>query len=239
MSPIRAVFIDAGNTLFTERRSRASIYATVARSFGGETNESDAADSMGHAFAEMPTAQDGAFRYSTGWFEAFNHRVLRELGVSEVRWEKAHLELLQRFESPKTYKLFKEVPTVVEKLSNLGVTVGVVSNWSERLPVLREGLGIRDCFDFIVTSAEMKSEKPERNIFERALFRAGVPGEEALHVGDHPERDVRGACEAGLRAALLDRNSEDGNTTREGIPVLSDLHGILPLVEQMQHASHS
>ena len=38
-----------------------------------------------------------------------------------------------------------------------------------------------------------------------------------------------------LRAALLDRDTEF-ESTREGFPVVSDLRGILPLVEQATHA---
>ncbi|MDP6940883.1 MAG: HAD-IA family hydrolase [Planctomycetota bacterium] len=239
MPPTRAIFLDAGNTLFTERRPRAAIYSTVARSHGSRANEDDAADLMGRAFAEIPFSAEGNFRYSTAWFETFNEIVLREMGVSESRWESAHKELIERFESPKTYKLFKETEAVLRELSNLGLTLGVVSNWSERLPVLLGALGISDKFDFIVTSAEMRAEKPNRSIFERALFRAGVPADEVLHVGDHFERDVRGAQSSGIRAAHLDRMAEGAGITKEGVPVIADLGGILSLVEQTSHASRS
>jgi len=238
-SPVRAVFLDAGNTLFTERYSRAAIYAEVANEHGGQADEAEAADHMGRAFGEIPSSLEGNFRYSLAWFQAFNERVLGELGVPEDRLPEAHAALLARFENPDTYLLFPEVASVLEELSNRGLTVGVVSNWSERLPTLLAGMGVADRVEFIVTSAEMRAEKPERAIFERALFRAGVPPEEALHVGDHLERDVRGALGAGLRAALVDRAEGAPTATPEGVPVLEDLRGILTLVEQTSHASRS
>ena len=34
-SQVRAVFLDAGNTMFTERCSRAAIYTEIANRFGG------------------------------------------------------------------------------------------------------------------------------------------------------------------------------------------------------------
>ncbi|MBC8327166.1 MAG: HAD-IA family hydrolase [Planctomycetes bacterium] len=239
MSPVRAVFLDAGNTIFTERVSRSVIYAEVANGHGGQADEAEAADHMGRTFAELPSSLEGNFRYSLAWFRAFNQRVLTELGVPAGRLTDAHLALLARFEDPATYTLFPEVPAVLEELSNRGLTVGVVSNWSERLPVLLTGMGVAGQLEFIVTSAEMRAEKPERAIFERALFRAGVPPEEALHVGDHLERDVRGALGAGLRAALVDRADGAPTAAPEGVPVLEDLRGILALVEQTSHASRA
>ena len=146
---------------------------------------------------------------------------------------------MTRFESPKTYRVFKEVPVVLEELSNRGITIGVVSNWSERLPVLLKALGLTEHINFIVTSAEMRSEKPGSEIFSRALFRAGVAADEVIHLGVHPERDVRGAINAGLRACLIDRTATEAGTTKEGFPVLTDLRGILSLVEQPQDASTS
>ena len=59
----------------------------------------------------------------------------------EWRWQEVSTKLLARFENPKTYRVFKEVPAVLEERLNSGITVGVVSNWSERLPVLLKALG--------------------------------------------------------------------------------------------------
>ena len=159
------------------------------------------------------------------------------MGVPDERLAAGHEALVARFEDPGTYRLFPEVLEVLDELRKRGVTVGVVSNWSERLPALLTALGVADRFQFVVTSAEMRAEKPERAIFERALFRAGVPPEEALHVGDHLDRDVRGALGAGLRAALVDR--QGAANAPEGVPVLADLGGILGLVESTSHASRA
>ena len=236
-SPVRAVFLDAGNTLFTERRSRAAIYADVAGRFGATVDEEEAADQMGRAFAELPSTLDGNHRYSLAWFQAFNALVLSAMGVPDERLAAGHEALVARFEDPGTYRLFPEVLEVLDELRERGVTVGVVSNWSERLPALLTALGVADRFQFVVTSAEMRAEKPERAIFERALFRAGVPPEEALHVGDHLDRDVRGALGAGLRAALVDR--QGAANAPEGVPVLADLGGILGLGESTSQASRA
>ena len=223
-SPIRAVFLDAGNTLFTERRPRAAIYATVARAHGSRATQEEAAEWMSRVHAELPASFDGSYRYSLAWFRAFNERVLAACGVSAKRLDKAHEELVRRFGDPKTYKVFPEVEDALNELAARGIQVGIVSNWSECLPDLCRGLGLAPLVRFILCSAEMRSEKPERAIFERALFRAGVPAEATLHVGDQFERDVRGALQAGLRAALIDRKGSE-------LAMLRDLRDLFALID--------
>lgn len=235
--PIRAVFLDAGNTLFCERRPRVAIYGTVARKYGARVDNHAVQLALRQATDDLPRSLNGDFRYSIAWFRAFNERVLEELGVSAARRERAHLELVRRFEDPRTYRLFPEVPKVLEELLARDLVVGVVSNWSERLATLLGGLGIADRVRFIISSAEIRAEKPERAIFERALFRSGVVAEEAIHVGNDLEMDVRGALGAGMRAVLLDRSGRLREPV-DGVPVISDLRGLLDLVAPASHVHH-
>ena len=234
-NPIRAVFLDAGNTLFTEAQPRLETYSKIAASLGGKNDPEGMRTEMAEAYRQLPADIEGCTRFSLGWFRFFNDSVLNKHGVPRANLETAHHALVAHFENPSSYRLFPEVGEVLEKLSSQGILTGIVSNWSENLTTLCKGLGIANQVDFIVASAEVRSEKPEREIFERALFRAGFPPEETLHVRDHMDRDVKGAIQAGLRAALLDRDTEF-ESTQEGIPVVADLRGILPLVEQTTHA---
>lgn len=59
-------------------------------------------------------------------------------------------------------------------------------------------------FAAIVISAELGVGKPDPAIFRAALNAIGVPGTEAVMVGDSLERDVAGARRAGLRSIWLD-----------------------------------
>ena len=228
---IKAVFLDAGSTLFQHRQSRPETYLAVAKKHGLKELDFDIMKaSMEHAFSDLPDTVDGNFRYSLAWFWAFNQRVLTECGMAENQLEKAHKSLLAQFADSANYELFPEVKEVLETLSNHGMQMGVVSNWTEHLPSLLQDLGIAKHFSFIVTSADLRTEKPGRAIFERALFRAGVAAEETVHTGDHFERDVRGALNAGMRAVWLDRSGESGADC-EGVPVIADLGGLVKLLE--------
>lgn len=238
-SQTRAVFLDAGNTLFTERRPRAAIYATVARAHGSRMSDADVADEMTRAHADLPASLEGCFRHSVAWFRIFNDRVLTACGVSARRMPHASEMLVKRFQDPRTFRVFTEVPEVLASLAGRGVFVGIVSNWSEHLPELCKGLGIAENVRFILTSAELRSEKPDRAIFERAMFRSGVPAEETLHVGDNFERDVCGALSAGMRAAWLDRRGSVETGARDGVPVIHDLRGLPALLDAAPAAADS
>jgi|GEM_PF-211124 REG-2-like HAD superfamily hydrolase len=224
--PLQAIFLDAGNTLFTERRPRHELYANLVARFGCAERPVEMRGWMSEAYGNLPDQIDGHFRFSIGWFRHFHQSVLTQAGLPEHQLDEAHNALVALFENPKTYHLFEEVVPFLTELANRKIPVCVISNWSERLPRLIKGLGLKDLVAFTVTSAELRSEKPSRAIFERALFRAGASAERVIHIGDHLDRDVRGALNAGLRAILLDRTSQH-QFTRETIPVASSLHAAL------------
>ena len=46
---------------------------------------------------------------------------------------------------------------------------------------------------------ELNASKPAPDMFHAAIERAGVTPERIVHVGDHPEHDVQGAREVGMR----------------------------------------
>ena len=71
-------------------------------------------------------------------------------------------------------------------------------------PICRQ-LGLEPYLDFVVTSEEVGSDKPEPPIFQAALERAGVNASEAVHVGDQYKIDVEGARGVGISPILIDR----------------------------------
>jgi putative hydrolase of the HAD superfamily len=84
----------------------------------------------------------------------------------------------------------------------------VVSNWDCALPDWLGPPGLLDLVDGVVTSAEVGAAKPDARVFRRALELAGVGPDHAVHVGDSPDNDVRGARAAGIRPVLVQRDGE-------------------------------
>ena len=101
---------------------------------------------------------------------------------------------------------YPEVPDALRSLRRLGLRLVVVSNWDVSLHERLAETGLAELVDGVVASAEIGSAKPDPAIFARGLALAGVAAEEAWHVGDSLDADVRGAQAAGLRAVLLARD---------------------------------
>jgi len=220
---IRALFLDAHHTLFREQPSRSVIYAEVASRHGLACREPVVAAAMRKVHAALPHEIDGAWRYTPAWFRHYIDAVFRELGG--VAPPEVHAELLARFADPATFVPYPDALPALARLRPRVAVLGVVSNWSPGLPKLLAQLGLARWFDFVLASASERCEKPDREMFVRALRRAGVRPDEALHVGDHPENDVAGARAAGLQARLLLRGvATEGDAglqlTEPGLPTL-------------------
>jgi REG-2-like HAD superfamily hydrolase len=222
----RALLFDAGATLFRERSSRAAIYAEVARRHGLRFEEAAVAAAMQAVHAELPREIDGAFRYSRPWFERFIVEVFGKLGARPLPPE-LPAELFARWRSAATFRLFDDVVPTLDELGRRGLALAVLSNWSDTLPELLEGLGIAGRFRAVVVSSIERLEKPDPALFGRALARLGAAPEETLHVGDRPREDVEGAQSARIAAVLLDRDGAHPEFRGARIASLAELPRLL------------
>ena len=139
-------------------------------------------------------------------------------------------ELHDLFARPEIWKLYPEVEEVLRSLKEQKFILGMVSNWDSRLLKLCEGLGIDRFFDFKVISAVFGAAKPNPKIFEEAIKLANVRADEALHVGDSLEDDIRGAHLAGIKSIWLDRSNRHATLTkdhRDFVTAIKDLRELM------------
>jgi len=229
--PLAAVFLDLGNTLLTERPGRAEVYAEEARSSGLTMGSAEMRTLMARAHDALPREIGGAFRYSDAWFRAFQRRIfVDDLGLDESRFDGLSARLFARFEDARSFVLYPGARELLADLRAHGLMVGLVSNWSERLPRLLRALELAPAFDFVLCSATLRLEKPERAIFDAAVRRAGAPAARCLHAGDHVDRDARGALAAGIPAVLVDHEGRFGAAERALCPVVSNLGALRDLI---------
>ena len=123
------------------------------------------------------------------------------------------------------FEAYPDAAAALEELGGHGLRLIAASNWDCSLPRVLDGAGLGGLLDGVVSSAMVGARKPDRALFEAALALAGCSADEAVHVGDSLEHDVRGARAAGIRAVLVDRTG--GARNAAGVPVVSGL-GELP-----------
>jgi putative hydrolase of the HAD superfamily len=115
---------------------------------------------------------------------------------------------------------FPDVRPALAALRAGGHALVVVSNWDVSLHSVLARLRVVPLLDAVLTSAEAGARKPSPLIFERALELAGASAQDALHVGDSIEEDVRGARAAGIQPVLLRR---DGGMSFPGVRTITTL----------------
>lgn len=231
--PLRAVFLDVGETLMRPDPTWEHVYARAFEDFGVTI------EMVALQVALRSVYQGGGYGFD-GSFEPSPEQSHRRL-VEMDRYAFAQLDigpvpdeffrhLARLFMDPATWHVFPEVPGVLTELKARGLVVGAVSNWAWQLPELLDVLGLGAQFDFVAASARVGYDKPHPGIFHWALERADVAPDAAMHVGDHLEADVAGARRVGIEAVLVDRRGRY-QPPPDDVPVLHSLEGLLPLVD--------
>jgi putative hydrolase of the HAD superfamily len=136
---------------------------------------------------------------------------LRQLFHHRVEFDEATLRAAsEAFLIPilATAKTDPDAFPVLNALRKRGIKTAIVSNtpWGSSSTAwhaeLRR-LGLHNAVDAVVFCMDVGWRKPHRAPFIRALELLGVQAQQAAFVGDHPEWDVVGARQAGLRPILL------------------------------------
>jgi len=205
----KAIFFDAVGTLFHLPRGVGYHYALVGKEIGLNLD----AATLDHAFAtawnSMPKRApiDGPREDDDkGWWRELVYLVLDEVApsLSELDRDNFFEIAYEHFAEAGVWELYPEVVDVLEKLRP-HFQLAVISNFDGRLRFILEELGISKCFTIVFISSELGADKPDPEIFRRALKIVELPPGYVLHVGDDPERDWEAASTAGLSIFQLDR----------------------------------
>ncbi len=146
--------------------------------------------------------------------------------------EAARAELVARLQAHNRERALWRVPfacarSTLEALRKAGLRLGVVSNADGRAAAILRETGLAASLDVILDSHVEGVEKPDAEIFRRALSRLGVRAGETLFVGDIVSIDVVGARNAGLRPVLLDAVGAYEDVDCDRIARPSELLGLL------------
>lgn len=206
---ITTIFLDAAGTLIYLPQSVGHHYSFVAERIGLRLN----AEALDAAFADcwkqMPArpAIDGPREDDDkGWWRDLVNRVLDRVdpGLGELDRDAFFEGAYGHFAEPGVWDLYPEVSEVLENLRDQ-FQLAVLSNFDGRLRMIFEHLSVSKYFSHVFLSSELGADKPDPEIYRRALRLSGTRPNETLHVGDDPERDWQGATAVGLSVFRLVR----------------------------------
>ena len=206
---IRAILFDAAGTLFFLTKTVGDHYAYVGREVGLDLDTQQLERAFQAAWQRMPRrpAIDGPRENDDkGWWRDLVGYVFDQVApsLSELDRDNFFEVAYEHFAEAGVWKLYPEVPEVLEQLRP-HFQLAVISNFDGRLRFILQHLGISNYFSYIFISSELGADKPDPEIFRRALKLIHLNADEVLHVGDDPERDWNAAQEAGLLVFQLDR----------------------------------
>jgi len=187
---VKAVFVDAANTLLKPREPVGVTYARTARAWGVEIDPAE----VQVRFREAMRARRGTPQVGDGraWWSGV---VAESVGSEHPELFEA---LYQHYAHPRAWWVDIEALRTLGALARRGIRLGIISNFDTRLRGLYNRFALDRMFAVLVCSAEVELEKPDPAIFTLACDCAGVRPNEAVHVGDDLEVDVAGARAAGL-----------------------------------------
>ena len=222
---LQAVTFDAAGTLIRVAEPVGETYARIAADMGADLSPATIDGAFREAFPAMPpmafSEVDGRrlARAERAWWRRLVERVVhRAGGVRE--FEEYFDALFSHYASGAAWRVYPEVPEVLESARARGLKLGVVSNFDSRLEAILRELGIEALVDTVIYSTGCGAAKPDERIFARALETLCASPETALHVGDNLDADYHGALEAGMAAVHLRRR--DG-AAEEDVPTVRDL----------------
>ena len=206
---IRAILFDAAGTLFFLTKTVGDHYACVGREVGLNLDARQlerAFHSAWQQMAQRPAIDGPRENDDKGWWRELVARVFDQVAppLSELDRDNFFEIAYEHFAEASVWQLYPEVPEVLEQLRSR-FQLAVISNFDGRLRLILQNLGISKYFDHVFISSELGADKPDPEIFRRALEIIHLDANEVLEVGDDPERDWKAAKAAGLLVFRLDR----------------------------------
>lgn len=219
----KAIFFDAGGTLFRPFPSVGDIYAKAASSYGVNCDPRILELEFHSAWRKRGGLsslgqETNEEKERTWWYSLVREVFDSQGGISH--FDEFFTALHHSFEEKHLWEIYPEVLSVLDTLHRKGLILGIVSNWDLRLHRVVHNLGLAPYFDFLVSSSVCGATKPSAKIFREALKRARVMPHEAIHVGDTYEEDFVGADRVGITALLLDRTGS-GNSVPDEVRINS------------------
>lgn len=238
---LRLLTWDVKDTLLKLRQSVGEEYATKARTHGLVVE----ATALEQAFRQAYRAQSHRFpNYglshgltSRQWWVDLVLQTFHLAGIQDTQTVTPIAnQLYDDFKSPSTWRVLEGAETTLKGCRKRGLRLAVISNFDCRLEGILMGLGLREYFEFVLTSEAMGCPKPDPRIFHEALRLAHVEPPVAAHIGDSYLCDYLGARAVGMHSFLVGPEPLD-SSVRDSVPkehILPSLSHLLPALDHLE-----
>ncbi len=220
---IKAIVFDLDNTLvdFMAMKTQAIDAATTAMVDAGlELERAEIKERIDTIYKERGIEYQQVFDdLIFGIFQKIDHRVLAAGIIAYRRAREAAL------------KPYPHVTATLMELSRRGIKLALLSDAPSREAWLRLCyINFHHIFSNVVTFDDTGERKPSPKPFNKALQLLGVKPEEALMVGDWPERDIKGAKAVGMKTAFARYGDTFGTIEHDADYELKDISELLKIV---------
>ncbi|MFH1977962.1 MAG: HAD-IA family hydrolase [Candidatus Aenigmatarchaeota archaeon] len=191
---LKAIFFDLDMTLinFMKMKTVASDEAAKAMVKAGlKMSIEEAKKKLFETYLKEGIESDTAFTRFLKENNSFSERMLAAALNAYLKTKYNHMES------------YPDVKPTLEKLKSMGIKLAIVTD-APRLKAYQrlDAIDIVDLFDVVVGFEDTGQTKPSKLPFKKALEMLGVKPSETMHVGDWPEKDIKGAKSVGLKTCL-------------------------------------
>jgi len=220
------VIFDLDNTLLDFiRMKNLAIEAAVSgmKEAGLDVDAQESKDEIMEMYAEG------------GWEnqKIFDEFLVRKVGVVNNKFLAGGV-IAYRSAREASLQVYPNVNKTLLELLKMGVKLAVVSDAPSREAWMRiYQLNLHHVFDVVVTFDETGVRKPSPVPFQLALDRLKIKAEDALMIGDWPERDVVGAKQLGIRTVFA-RYGDTFGTVHSGADWdVNDIYELVNIVKKI------
>lgn len=204
---LRAVLFDAVGTLIELREPVGETYARLAAEYGARLPAARLEEAFARCLAASrplvfpgePLARAAELERE-GWRRLVDDTFRSADGTALPRpFDAFFARLFEHYAGRAAWRLRPAAEETLIALRSRGLATGIVSNFDQRLRRVLADLGVHHLFHVVVLPADVGAAKPDRAIFDAALKRLGLGGEQVAYVGDRAALDVEASRTAGLR----------------------------------------
>lgn len=224
MSKIRALLFDLDNTLvdfMKMKRSAVEAAITAMIDAGLDMTPDEAGRCIWDIYDQEGIESQEVFdRFLIEHYGRINYKILAAGIIAYRRAREAAMVL------------YPHVKSTLVQLVHRGYRLAVLSDAPAKQAWLRLcSLGLQHFFETVITFEDTGERKPHPSPFHKALETLGVKADEALMIGDWPERDMAGAKAVGIRTIYARYGDAHQNLNSGADREIDEISEILDIVD--------